>query len=76
VKGLTFKNVEFAFQGKDERPPLVAYDVDGFTLDGFKSQSPAAGVDALRLEKIKNLTVRNSPGLADRKAVTVEKSRE
>jgi polygalacturonase len=72
VKNLTFKNVEFAFEEPDERPPVVAYDVDGFVLDGFKTQQPAPDVQRLKLEKVRNFTVRNSPGLAGRSSVVVE----
>lgn len=72
VKNLTFKNVEFAFEQPDERPPLVAYDVDGFVLDGFKTQQPPAGVQTLKLENVRNLAVHNSPGLADRTAASAE----
>jgi polygalacturonase len=64
VKGLTFRNVEFIFDQTDLRPPLIAYDLDGLGLDNFKTQRPA-GVQAMRLEKVSNLNVRNSPGLAD-----------
>lgn len=64
VRGLTLKNVEFAFEAEDQRPPLVVFDVDDFLLDGFKTQKPM-GVETLRLESIVNFTVRNSPGLAE-----------
>lgn len=69
VRNLTFKNVEFAFENPDERPPLVASDVDGFVLEGFKTQKPAPDIDTLKLENVRNFTVRNSPGLADRTSV-------
>jgi hypothetical protein len=75
VKGLTFKNVEFAFEAEDQRPPLVVYDVDGLQLDGFKTQKPA-GPEMMRLDKVKNSTVRNSQGLADRKVETIDKAKE
>lgn len=66
VKGLTLKNVEFTFDQKDLRPPIVAYDVAGLTFDGCKTQKPA-GVDAIRTEKVTNLSVHNSPDLAGQK---------
>jgi hypothetical protein len=43
--------------------------VDGFVLDEFNTQRPAADVQTLKLEKVRNLTVHNSPGLADRTSV-------
>lgn len=62
VNGLVFRNVEFAFETTDAKPPLVAFDVDGFELDHFKTQL-AAGVPAARFEKVKRLVVRDSPVL-------------
>ena len=41
VKDLTLRNVEVAFAAPEAKPPLVAFDVDGFELDGFKT--PVAG---------------------------------
>jgi hypothetical protein len=67
VTGLTFRHVEFAFETEDQRPPLVAFDVNGLELDHFTSPKPA-GVEMMRLEKVNRLTVPDSPGLADRKA--------
>jgi polygalacturonase len=75
VKGLILKNVEFTFDQPDQRPPIIAYDVDGLTLDTFKTQKPA-GVETISLEKVRNLTVRNSPGLADRKSETIAGAKE
>jgi len=62
VKGLTFRNVEFTFDSPDPRPPIVATDVDGFELDGFKTQV-ADGIAPARFENVKQLTVKNSPVL-------------
>lgn len=76
VQGLTFKNVEFGFEADDQRAPPVIYGVDGLTFDNLKVRKTPAGVETMRLEKVKNLTVRNSPGLADRKAETMDKSKE
>ena len=72
VKGLKFKNVELDFEKEDGRPPLVAFDVDGWELDNFKTQK-AAGVDTMKLERVKGLTVRNCPGLNEANAESVEK---
>jgi polygalacturonase len=62
VKGLTFRNVEFMFDSPDPRPPIVASDVDGFELDGFKTQV-ADGVAPAQFENVKQLTIKNSPVL-------------
>jgi hypothetical protein len=75
VKGLTFRNVEFAFESAEPKPPLVVFDVDGFELDNFKSPKSSGG-EIMRLEQVKNLNVRNSPGLKERNAAVVDKARE
>jgi polygalacturonase len=62
VKDLTFRNVEFVFETPDPKPPLVAFDVDGFELDGFKTPVAEGGVPA-RFENVKRLTVKKSPVL-------------
>jgi len=62
VKNLTLRNVEFVFEQPDERPSIVAYDVDGFVLDGFKTQK-SLGVETLKSDKVRKLSVRNSPGV-------------
>ncbi len=75
VKGLTFKNVEFTFDAEDQRPPLVATDVGGFVLDNFKTQKPAA-IPTLRLEQIKDFTIKNCPALPDQTSANIAKSSE
>src|SRR6185295_17901894 len=72
VKGLKFKNVELAFEKEDGRPPIVAFDVDGFELDHFKTQK-AAGVETMKLERVKGLTLRDCPELKEAAAINVEK---
>jgi hypothetical protein len=62
VKDLTFRNVELAFESPDPKSPLVAFDVDGFVLDGFKAQV-SEGVKPARFDDVKRLTVKNSPVL-------------
>jgi hypothetical protein len=62
VKDLTFRNVEIAFETPDPKPPMVVFDVDGFELDGFKTQT-ADGVVPARFESVKRLTVKSSPVL-------------
>jgi polygalacturonase len=74
-KGLVFKDVGFGFENEDARTPLVVVNVDGLTLDKFKTQKPA-GVETIRLENVKHLSVQNSPGLADRKPGTIDNGNE
>lgn len=69
VNGLTLKNVEFTFDQPDVRPPVVAYEVNGLTLDNF-STPKTAGVDTLKLDKVTNLVIRNSPGVTSNTVAT------
>jgi polygalacturonase len=74
-KGLTLKNIEFSFENPDARTPLVVDNVDGVTLDNFKSQKSSSG-KTLRLEQVKDFTVQNSPDLKDHKSASVENDAE
>ena len=74
-KNLTFKNVEFDFETPDARTPLVVDNVDGLTLDNFKSQKSSSG-RTMHLENVTHLDVQNSPGLASRKTDAVANSKE
>jgi len=67
VKTLTLKNLDLRFENPDARPLMVASDVDGFQLDGLKSNR-LLGLPLLGLEKIENLSVHNCQGLKDRAA--------
>jgi hypothetical protein len=68
VRNLTFKNVEFAFEAEDQRPPLVVEDVDGFVIEGFKT-TKAAEAPTARWSKVKRLSIRNAQGLKSREQV-------
>jgi hypothetical protein len=71
VNGLRLKNVNVGFEAADPRPTLIASEVNGFDLDGFKSERTPS-FETLRLGKIDNLSVRNSPGLKERTSESVE----
>lgn len=75
-KGLTLKNVEISFENPDSRTSIAINNVDGLTFDELKSAKPAPDAALLKLENVKGITVRNSPGLKDRKAVAVENESE
>ena len=75
VKGLTLKNVELTFDKPDTRPPMVVSNVDGLTLDNFTAQK-TDGLETLRLENVRNLVVRNSPGLVDQKTEIIANGKE
>jgi hypothetical protein len=74
-KGLTLKNVEIGFESPDARTPLVLDHVEGVALDNFKSQKSSGG-QMMRLAKVADFSVQNSPGLPDRKSVTVQQGGE
>jgi polygalacturonase len=62
VKGLELSNIHTSFVKEDVRPAIVAIDVDGLEIDNFKAQV-SAGVSPTKFEDVKNLVIRNSPGL-------------
>jgi polygalacturonase len=75
VKGLTLKNVEITFDKPDARPSLAVFDADGLTLDHVTTTKSAGG-ELARMQKTRNLTVKDSPGFKERKAETVESAKE
>ncbi len=70
VQGLTLRNVEFGFDHSDPRPPIVATDVDGLTLQDIKTPKSATG-ETLRLDRVKDFAATNVAGLPDRKTADV-----
>jgi hypothetical protein len=73
--GLTLKNITFTFDQPVQCPPIMADDVDGLTLDNFASPKSSDGV-VIQFENVKNLTVRNSPGLKDQESTAMTKGSE
>jgi polygalacturonase len=65
VKGLTFRNMEIAYEGENRKPVIVAWDVEGLTLENVKLPKPS-GADVLRTKNVTNLVVNNSPGVEDK----------
>jgi polygalacturonase len=62
AKGLTFRNFEISYEAENLKPVLVAWDVDGLTLENVKVPK-ADGVDALRTKNVTKLVVKDSPGI-------------
>ena len=62
IRNLEFANVRVSFEKEDLRPALTCVDVDGLEIDNFKAQV-AGGVSAGKFEEVKQVTIRNSPGL-------------
>lgn len=64
VKGLRFHDVRVGFEAEDLRPAFVVTDVDGLELDRVAAQRPlAVAGPALRLEGVRNLSIRRSAPL-------------
>ncbi len=64
VKGLTLRNVVFKYDKPDYRPPVVLWDARNVEVTGFRSPLPQ-GVDMMRTQKVTDLRIRDSQGLAD-----------
>ncbi|GAB3851486.1 glycoside hydrolase family 28 protein [Hymenobacter terrigena] len=62
ARGLTLKNVDFAYETPDLRPSVVLWDAQNVTLDKFSAPRPE-GVAGLAMKDVSGLTVRNSAGI-------------
>jgi len=72
MEGVTLKDVKVRFESADSRPALMGSEINNLTLDGFDSGAPSRS-QALELEKVDGLIIRNSPGLDDRSDIQVDK---
>jgi hypothetical protein len=75
VQDLVLKNVELSWEREDQRPALVASEVNRLELDRF-SASRVSGGELLRLNKIDNLTVHDSASLAERNGEKISSLKE
>lgn len=75
VQDLALKNVELSWEREDQRPALVVSEVNRLELDRFNAPKTSGG-QILRLNKIDNLTVRASAGLAERNGETISPLKE
>jgi polygalacturonase len=65
VRGLELADINLSVEKEDQRPPIVAIDVDGLEIDNFKAPV-APGVPAARFEGAKGVVIRSSPLLEAR----------
>ena len=65
AKALTFRNMEIGYEGENAKPVIVAWDVDGLAIEGVKLPKPN-GVETMRLQRVTNLNVKESPGLDEK----------
>jgi polygalacturonase len=62
ARNLELAGITTSFEKSDARPAIIASDVNGLEIDGFKAQT-ASGVGAAVFETVTNLLIRNSPAL-------------
>lgn len=70
IDGLTLRRVSFTFTGQDGRPVLTFADINGLTIDAFRSKKPDAG-PILKMERVNDCTILNTPGLPECRGVSV-----
>ena len=75
IDSLTLRNVAFSFASQDERPPVVLSEVKELTIDGFQSPK-TKGIPLLKLERVIDCTICNTPGVASRQGVTIDRLSE
>jgi hypothetical protein len=63
AKGVELHDVTLGFEGSEQRPAIIARDVDGLMLEKLSAQKSAGAV--LEADGIKNLTIRGSAPLPD-----------
>jgi polygalacturonase len=69
------QDIDLNYESSDGRPSLVARDVSDLTLEQCKLQK-FSGVALIRLDKVDNLLVRHSPGLAERNSEHIDAAEE
>jgi|GEM_PF-4022310 len=60
INGLQLDNIAFSTKAPDERPAIIASDVHGLEINGFRSPEPLAG-KAFKFEAVDKLKIENSP---------------
>jgi polygalacturonase len=71
AKGVELHDVKLTFSAADQRPAVIARDVDGLVLDGLSAQK--ASGPSLELDTVKSLTIKGSAPLVDMTAPSVTK---
>jgi len=72
VKGLTFKNCQIDYEQPTVKPVLVFFDVQNLLLDHFKMPKPQ-GIEAIRIENVKDVQIQGCPGFTDEKIPQAER---
>ena len=63
ARGLELRDVQFDFRTPDQRPALIARDVDGLLLDTFGAEKGSG--PTMEMNMVKNLTIKNSAPVPD-----------
>jgi hypothetical protein len=71
ARGVELRDVQLTFGAAEQRPAVIARDVDGLVFDTFSAQRASA--PALQLDGVKNLTIQRSAPLPDTVAPSVDK---
>jgi len=69
--GVQLRDVKLTFAGNEQRPAVIARDIDGLTFQGFSAQKGAG--PTLELDMVKTLSITASPPLPDTMAPSVGK---
>jgi len=75
VQDLLLRDVELTYEREDQRPALIASEVQHLELEHFTA-SKTSSAEIMRLKKIDNLTVRNSAGLEERNGESISSLKE
>lgn len=75
IDGLTLRRISLNFTGQDARPVLTFADINRLTIDGFLGTKPDAD-PILKMDRVKECTIINSPGLAKREGASVDRKVE
>jgi hypothetical protein len=75
IDGLTLRRISLNFTGQDGRPVLTFAAINRLTIDGFQSTQPDAG-PILKMDRVKDCTIINSPGIAKREGASVDRKVE
>lgn len=70
IDGLTLHDVTFTFTGQDGRPVLTFADISGLTIDGFKRIPDLSPI--LKLDRVKDFSIVNTPGVPNRKSASID----
>jgi hypothetical protein len=72
ARGVEFRKVKLGYSTPEQRPAVIARDVDGLVFDSLAAQKPAGST--VELHEVRNLTIKGSGPLPDLVAPTVDRA--